>query len=77
MDENILGNLEVIPHSSYSPDISSFDYHFVCLMAYNLAEQHFHSYKDTKKKMDRLVVSLKDNFFSDVVFKCIQKNRKK
>ena len=39
---------EVLPHPPYSPDIAPTDYHLFRSMTHSLAEQHFHSYKETK-----------------------------
>ena len=53
---------EVLHCSSYSPDIAQSNYHLFQLMAYDLAEQHFHFYEDAKKWVDSWLAS-KDMLF--------------
>ena len=42
---------EVLPHSPYSPDIASSDFHLFRSMTHGLSEQHFTSYGNTKKSV--------------------------
>jgi len=51
---------EDLSHSNL-PDIAPSDYYLFRLMAYGLAEQHFHSYEDAKKW-------ILDNFKRHIVF---------
>ncbi len=53
---------EALPHPLYSPDIASSDYHLFRSMAHGLAQQRFHSYEDTKKRVDSWIVP------KDIVF---------
>ena len=43
---------EVWHDSLYSPDVALSDYHLFRSLTHDLAEQHFHSYKDAKKWVD-------------------------
>ncbi len=53
---------EALPHPLYSPDIAPSDYHLFCSMAHGLAQQLFHSYEDSKKRVDSWIVP------KDIVF---------
>ena len=51
VEKNYLENFkwEVLPHLTYSPDITPSDYHLFRSMTHGLAEQRFSPYDDTKK----------------------------
>ncbi|EGI66432.1 Mariner Mos1 transposase [Acromyrmex echinatior] len=53
---------EVLPHSPYSPDVASSDYHLFRSMAH-LADQHFRSYEEVKNWIDSWIASKDDQFF--------------
>ena len=42
-------NLEVLPHSVYSPDQAPSDYHLFSSIGHALTEQQFDSYEDVRK----------------------------
>ena len=54
---------EILPHPPYSPDIAPTDYHLFCSMTHSLADQHFHSYKETKSWVDSWIASKDLGFF--------------
>ncbi|GBP95514.1 Mariner Mos1 transposase [Eumeta japonica] len=56
-------NWEVLPHSSYSPDIAPSDYHLFLSLAHALSEQRFTSYEDTKNWVDLWIASKGKEFF--------------
>ena len=43
---------EVMPHATYSPDLSPFDYLLYASVSHELAEQRLGSYEDVKKWFD-------------------------
>ena len=43
---------EILPHPSYSPDLTASDYHLFSSMGHALAEQYFHSYEEVQKWLD-------------------------
>jgi len=45
-------NWEVLPHPTYSPDLTPSDYHLFSSMDHALAERHFDSYEDVRKWLD-------------------------
>ena len=49
--------------SAYSPDIAPTDYHLFRSMTHSLADQHFHSYKETKSWVDSWITSKDLEFF--------------
>lgn len=56
---------DVLPHPPYSPDIAPSDYHLFRSMANSLAEEHFQSYEDVKKWVDKWITSKNESFFRD------------
>jgi len=48
---------EVLPHPPYSLDITPSEYHLFRSMTHSLADQHFHSYKETKSCVDSWIAS--------------------
>ena len=56
-------NWDVLPHSSYSPDIAPSNHHLLRSMARGLAEQHFTSYEEAKNWVDSWIASKDEEFF--------------
>lgn len=57
-------NWEVLPHAAYSPDCAPTDYHLFRCMQHGLADQHFTSYEEIQKWLDKWIVSKNEHFFS-------------
>ena len=56
-------NWEVLPHPAYSLDLASSDYHLFSSMGHALDEQHFDSYEDVQKWLDKWFASKDEEFF--------------
>ena len=59
---------EVLPHSSYSPDVALSDYHLFRPMVHGLDHQHFRSHKEVKKWIDLWITSENASFFRDGIW---------
>ena len=59
---------DVLPHPPYSPAIASSDYHLFRSMQDSLANDHFQSYEDVKKWLDKWIASKYEGFFRDGIY---------
>jgi len=46
---------EILPHAAYSSDSASSDYHLFWSMQHDLADQHFKTYEEIKKWLDKWI----------------------
>ena len=54
---------EVLPHPTYSPDITPSDYYLFRSMAHGLADQQFRLYEDIEKWLDSWIASKDKHFY--------------
>jgi len=54
---------EVLPHAAYSPDYAPSDYHLFRSLRHGLADQHFETYEEIKKRFDEWIASKDERFF--------------
>jgi len=75
-DHIVALNWELIPHTTYSPDIAPSDYYLFRSLQYHLADTHFVSFEEIQKGVDDFIALKLVSYYRQGICKLPEKWQK-